>query len=112
MLGIAQRVRKAAEYDAIFSGGRAFHGRRLSIRALPSSAGPRFGFMVGIRVSPKATERNRTKRRLRAIVREHAEELTTPADVAVIAHPGSDRMTSAELWEELVVLCKQAKLLS
>lgn len=104
------RVRTSAEFEQIFTKGQAVHGTNLTVRTLPAQI-TRFGCIVGKRVSQKATVRNRTKRRLRASIRTMLPSLKKSADIVVIAKPGADNMSTAELTEELSSLFRKAKLI-
>ncbi len=68
MLPSALRLKKSDEFDRVFSEGRAAHGRLISVRLRPADR-LKAGFVVGKSVSEQAVVRNRTKRRLRDIVR-------------------------------------------
>ena len=50
--------------------------------------------IVGLKVSPKATERNKIKRRVRAIMQIHKKE---NKEYVVIAHPGVAALPFQEL---------------
>ncbi len=112
MLPKPARVRTNAEFDRIFRHGRSRYGRSLGVRAAePAGSGvSQAGFIVGRKVAPLATGRNRLKRRLRAIVRERSAALR-PAAIAVITKPGAAGCSYQELDDELTDLLKALKLL-
>lgn len=65
-----QRLRRKSDFLALREHGISRAHPLLVLRATPNSLPySRFGFVVGKRVSLKAVERNRVKRRLREIVR-------------------------------------------
>lgn len=100
MLARSARVRTSAEFDAIFSAGRKAHGPYLSVRAAPGGSATTVGFLVGRRVDGRATARNQLKRRLRAIVRQLSPTLR-PAAIVIIAKPGANGRSYAQLHDEL-----------
>lgn len=57
--------------------------------------------VVSKKVSPKATERNRLKRRIRAILAEHGKE--TEGAYKVIVNPEAKNLTFKELKKEVEV---------
>lgn len=111
MLAKAARVHRAAHYGVIFAGGSPVHGLHLTVRTRPTSDHSRFGFIVGMRVSRKATVRNLIKRRLRAAARELYGRISSASDIVVIAKPGADRLSYEELAGELTMLLRRAKVL-
>ncbi|HZP56773.1 MAG TPA: ribonuclease P protein component [Dehalococcoidia bacterium] len=64
-----QRLRRRRDFDAAYRQGRSQGNRLLVVRVVPNGGGPaRFGFVAAKAVGG-AVERNRLKRRLRAIAR-------------------------------------------
>ena len=60
----------------------------------------RLGITASKRVG-NAVVRNRVKRVIRAVFRQHRSMLVSPVDLVVIAKPGVDRLTYAEAADEL-----------
>jgi ribonuclease P protein component len=85
------RLRKHADYQRVYREGRRqslplltyFFAARVSAPEAEAEA-PRVGLTTG-RVLGKAVERNRIKRRMRAVVRKHVHVLQGPVDV--VLHP-------------------------
>lgn len=98
------------DFDRVFANGRVEHGHALSARFLPDEGAVRVGFIVGKRVSAKATVRNRTKRRLRAIVGARLAELHE-GQLVVIAKSGAEALSYEALEAELLTLLKRTKSL-
>ena len=67
--------------------------------------------MAGLKVSKKAPERNRIKRRLREIVRAHLKELKTGYDVMIMGLKPGLGAEYVELERQLLVVLKKAGLL-
>ena len=98
MLAQPNRLRKHADYQRAYKSSRKQFSKQMSffvslrpalgpngqpVRGTGAST-PRVGLTVG-KVLGKAHERNRIKRRLRALVRQHLGLLSGPIDV--ILHP-------------------------
>ncbi|MBS1813572.1 MAG: ribonuclease P protein component [Acidobacteria bacterium] len=95
----ANRLRRHADYQALYKNGRKHFAKHMSYFVSPRScadgegvrafgeeiAGPRVGLTVG-KVLGKAVDRNRIKRRLRAAVRQHIG-LLDGLDVDIALHP-------------------------
>lgn len=102
MLARASRLHADRDYARLFSKGRAFHGRGVTVKALKSSLeAPKIGFVVSTKVAKKANVRNLIKRRMREIVRKHLPNFVKSVDVAVIAKVESKDMSFAELKTSL-----------
>lgn len=68
MLPKKYRITKNKEFEAAFKEGKSFSTEYLFARVLPNNLGfDRFGFIVSLKVSKKAHERAKVKRRLREI---------------------------------------------
>ena len=77
---------KRADFQAVYKeGGKRFSGNvTIFYRERQDEAGPRVGFTVG-KVLGGAVERNRIRRRLRAVAGRHLSELSGSIDV--VMHP-------------------------
>lgn len=71
----ARRLRKGSEFDTAYSEGTVIGGPLLVLRVRANGLGiARWGFAVGKRIAPLATQRNRTKRVVREAARQIAVE--------------------------------------
>jgi ribonuclease P protein component len=98
MIAAANRLRRHADYQRVYSSSRKRFSKQMSyfflLRNTQSTsensgldqlfAGPRVGLTVG-RAMGKAVQRNRIKRRMREAVRLHIAELHAPVDL--VLHP-------------------------
>ncbi|MGE0653665.1 MAG: ribonuclease P protein component [Alphaproteobacteria bacterium] len=90
------RLRKGAEFDTVFDRGTASSGPLFVVRVLARpEGGLRVGYAVGKRLFPKATDRNRVRRRLREAVR--SADLPDGVDVILVARGGAARAAFSEL---------------
>ena len=101
------RIRKRAEFDRLFRGGRREAGRLLTMLAAPNPFDrPRLGVCVGKKYG-KAARRNRLKRLVREAFRLRKEELP-PLDIVVVARRGAEG-TLDEIASEIVSLAGRLK---
>lgn len=82
----ASRLRKHADFQIVYQEGKKRFSGNVTVfyRERRDDAGPRVGFTVG-KVLGGAVERNRIRRRLRAVARRRLNLLTGPVDV--VMHP-------------------------
>lgn len=88
----SSRLLKHADFQSVYKNGKKrFSGNvTLFFRDREDSSGPRVGFTVG-KVLGGAVDRNRIRRRMRAVVRERLPQLTRPLDV--VLHPRKSVLT-------------------
>ena len=102
-----QRLRKRAEFDAVFSANVRVSHRELSVavRDRGDDAPNRWGFAVGSRLGG-AVVRNRIKRRLRQIA---AQIGGSGLDVVVVARSGAAEASYQMLEQNLAGLMTRAR---
>jgi ribonuclease P protein component len=106
----AERLRKGREFDTAYSKGTVVSGPLLVVRVLPNGLDySRWGFAVGKRLAKHATDRNRTRRRLREIAR--ALPVRPGYDVIVTARNGCLEATSNRLKVAFSTVLAKAGLL-
>lgn len=72
----------------------------------------RFGFVVGIAISKKATERNKIKRVLKSLIQKDLQRIKKGFDIIVIASPQIAKKKNKEIGADLEKVLKSIKLLS
>lgn len=113
MLPAPNRLRERSEFaSAIRASGAMRAGSRILVvhaNVTDSRAGlpPRVGFVVSKAVG-NAVVRNRTKRRLRAIMASELAGIPAGMDVVVRAQPAASTVTFTELGEALKPLLRKA----
>ena len=105
MLSAAHRLTDGATFHRTVRAGRRAGSRTLVVHLVPADpagpVGPRVGFVVSKAVG-NAVVRNRVKRRLRHLAREHVSSLPGSAVLVVRALPAAAEASSAELRADLV----------
>lgn len=86
------RLLKHADFQAVYQQGRKHFSGNVTAFYLErtQAPGPRVGFTVG-KVLGGAVERNRIRRRMRAVVRRHLGNLVWPLDL--VLHPKKTILT-------------------
>lgn len=106
----AQRLRKGREFDTAYAKGTVFSGPLLVVRVMPNGLEwTRWGFAVGKRLAKLATERNRTRRRLRELAR--TLRVRPGYDIVVTARAGCLEADTGRLRAALVGVLRRAGVL-
>ncbi len=112
MLPKKHRLLIDEDFQAVFKKGRSFFSPIINIRYFKNKSELfRFGIVVSNKVSKKATIRNNIKRRLRAVIRKHFDEIKPSFDCVVIAKPAILNSSYKEIEETVLKLLKRAQLL-
>ncbi len=92
--------------------GRSVHGNFLKVRLRANNhSETRFAFIVGARTAKKATERNKIKRHLRAVIAQQMNNLQRGFDCVVLTGPEIKGKSFQEVEVELVALLKKSGFL-
>ncbi|HEY6253843.1 MAG TPA: ribonuclease P protein component [Candidatus Angelobacter sp.] len=80
------RLLRHADFQAVYKEGRKHFSGNITVfyRLRAEATGPRVGFTVG-KVLGGAVQRNRIRRRMRAVVQRHLSGILLPLDVVI--HP-------------------------
>jgi len=104
------RVRERARFQQVRGEGQCWAHPLCVLCALPNELPySRFGFSASRRVGG-AVARNRSKRRLREIVRQRQHHIRPGYDVVFIARPPMMRASHEELVRAVVTLLQRARL--
>ncbi len=97
MLPKENRLKKEKDIERVVQKGRGFKEDFLILKAVKNNLNKaRFGFVVSKKVSPKATTRNKIKRRISGLVKSKMNKLEKGIDVMLIALPG---LETKDFWE-------------
>lgn len=103
-------------FTKLLKSGRVAHSGFLSIRFINSPVADQirenqYSFVVSTKVSKLATVRNLLKRRSRAIIFKHREEIVSPLICAFFFKNGSNKLSFKELEGVILSILKQVRLL-
>ena len=89
-----RRLRKRAEFGAVFDAGIRLHGRFLTILLRPSTgSSSRLGLVASKKLGG-AVERNRAKRLIREVFRRHVETGGSSGPVDLVVIPRRELLTA------------------
>ena len=104
------RLRKGAEFDAVFKEGSVVAGPLFVLRyGRASGASPRWGFAVGKKLARRSVTRNEVRRKMRAAARRLMG--LRPCDIVVIARQGALMAEVGDFESALVRSLAKAGLL-
>lgn len=109
----ARRLTRSSEFERVRKEGRLTRGQFLSLGVAlrATSEKMRAGFVTSRKVGG-AVVRNRVRRRLREIVRQHQHEIVDGAWIVTIASPRAAHVSYAALTDEWLRLAKRASILA
>ena len=107
-----RRLRRKADFDAAYAGGRRLGNGFFGVTAFLNDKGcPRLGLAVAVRAAGSGVGRNRLRRLIRESFRLHQHELPS-VDLIVSARarakdapPPELRASLAELWTKVTEQC-------
>jgi ribonuclease P protein component len=103
-------LRRKADFDALARGGTVRSTPLLVLRTMRTNgATTRVGFSTSKSLGG-AVQRNRVRRRLRALVRDRYGELGTGWDLLVIARPAAAQASFADLREAFAALLGRSEI--
>jgi ribonuclease P protein component len=110
--GWQTRLTRSSEINRVLQKGKRFNCGVFLLFALPREGGDEIRMtricpVVSKRVSKRAVDRNRVKRRLRSLYRDHLAELPPRTDLVVVARTGVLDASLEELGQRLKKACAQ-----
>lgn len=112
MLSKKIRLTKKKDLERILRRGKHFAEKFFVLKTIENGLDhSRFGFMVSIKVSKKATVRNKIRRQLQEIVRINFARIKTGLDMIVIARPEIKEKDYQEIKGALLGTLKEKGLL-
>ena len=102
MLTKRHRLLADKDFQKIWKRGRSFYAKNLGFKILTNSLGvSRFGISVGIKVSKRATDRNRLKRQIREIINSKMGKITPGFDIVITVLPAALGKKYVELLKDV-----------
>jgi len=88
MLKRASSLNKDKEFDYVFKHGQASYNKIIGIKAVANRLQhSRFGIITGVKVSKKAVERNKIKRKIKHIIGQQIINIKPSFDILIISLP-------------------------
>jgi len=98
MLPKINRIKKKKDFEVIFKTAKSLKESFVILKTVKNNLGVnRFGFVVSQKVSKKATERNRVRRRLASIIKSEGKNIKAGTDLVLIALPGIEKRSFLEI---------------
>ncbi|MDP2708812.1 MAG: ribonuclease P protein component [bacterium] len=111
MLAQSNRLAKDKDFEKVFKLGKSAYAKALGVKARANQLKRnRYGIIVSAKVSKKAIERNKLKRRLSGILKKFDQEAYKGLDVAVIVLPPALTQSYQGLSDELKQIFIRLKL--
>ncbi len=103
MLAAKNRLTKDKEFDNVFKKGESNYNKLLGVKVVINNLSKnRFGIITGLKISKKATERNRVKRRVREVIGSELGNLKTGFDVIIISLPAIKDASYQEIEKSII----------
>jgi len=112
MLSLKNRLKKKKDFEWVFKKGKSFRDGFLSLRLVENNLKTsRFAFVVSLKVSKKATLRNKLKRGLKKTIKANLPRIKTGFDVMLTAIPGLEKQSQEQIKETTEIVLKKAELI-
>lgn len=111
MLPKEHRLKKETEIKKLFQKGKGVFDVFVGVKFRKNGEEvSRFVVVVGTKAHKRAYKRNRIRRRIRAVLKEHLLDIAPGFDVAVIAKPNALTASYEELERSVLNALRRAKL--
>lgn len=102
------RFKERKSFASVLRKGKTVKGKFLILKFIKNNlTKSRFGFIISKKISKKATDRNKIKRRISEIVRMKTREIKKPIDAVFIARKNIEKQKFQEIEKETIQLLKQ-----
>ncbi len=108
------KLRKKNDFKYVFENGKYQNNSFIRLKIVKNNQIEisRFGFMVSSKISKKAVERNKIRRRLERIVQLNIRKIKTGFDVIILAKPEINKKDYMEIQKDLVNLFTKINLIA
>lgn len=104
MLPKKNKLKKKTDFKKVFDKGKYYGSSFISLKALKNDLEySRFGVIVGSKISKKAVERNKIKRRIENSIKETKKNI----DIVIMVKPEILKKTYKEIKEQLLSLIEK-----
>ncbi|MFA6227692.1 MAG: ribonuclease P protein component [Patescibacteria group bacterium] len=112
MLAKKYRISKKQEFEKIFKNGKKDSSHNFIIRFMDNDLeNCRFSVIVSNKISGKATERNKIRRRAKAIISDNLSNFRKNIDLLIIALLPSKKLDFANFNSDIVKLLVKNKII-
>lgn len=112
MLSRKYKLKKDNDFKRVFKQGKNYQQEFIKIKVLKNNlAYSRFGLIVGLKISKKATQRNRIKRQLEEVIRLKLKQIKPGFDTVVLVNQEIIEKNYQEIEETLINLFRKANLI-
>ncbi|MEI7497996.1 MAG: ribonuclease P protein component [Candidatus Falkowbacteria bacterium] len=112
MFNQSQRLRLDKDFKPLFASKHSSYDDLMGVRVIKSENNPRFGIIVSNKVSKLAVERNKLKRRTRALLHRFFRASSLKFDLVVIVLPKAKNATFQEFSLSLQQHLRKLQVLS
>jgi ribonuclease P protein component len=116
MLPKINRIKKKKDFESIFKRtqgmSQSFKNSLFILKTAKNNLGlNRFGFVVSLKVSKKATIRNKIRRRLGEAIKSQADKIKPNTDIIIVALAGIEKKDFSEIKEAVNSTLVRRKLI-
>lgn len=112
MLPKTNRIKKKVDFEIIFKKGKNLNNNLFVLKFLSNNLGlSRFAFVISQKVSKKAVVRNKIRRQLVKIIKNHFSEIKVGQDMVFIVLKEINKKSFFEIESELINTLKKGKLI-
>ena len=112
MLPRKYKLKKDNDFKKVFKQGKNYQGDFIKIKVLKNDLEfSRFGLIVGLKISKKAIERNRIRRRLEEIVRLKLKQIKPGFDIVVLVNQEITEKNYQAIEKTSINLFRKANLI-
>lgn len=108
MLPKKNKLKRDRDFKRIFEQGKYYEQDFIKLRVLKNDLKiSRFGFIVGLKISKKATARNKIRRHLEEVVRLNLNKIKLGFDIIILANPAIIEKDYQTTEKTLIILFKK-----
>jgi len=112
MLSKKHKLKRNNDFKKVLKQGRDYQQDFIRLKVLKNNLEiSRFGFMAGLKISKKATQRNKIRRQLEEVVRLNLNKIDPGFDLVILVSPEIIEKNYQAIEKTLLGLFKKAKLL-
>ena len=112
MLNKNNRLTCRHDFERVFKTGQGMFCEIMGIKTAPNQLNvSRFGIVVSAKISKKAVERNKIRRRIREVIKKHLPDIKSGYDIVIIARQKILNKKFQEIEKNIISGFKKLNLL-